>query len=467
MAGFGGIGGTVDVEVGKQYKLVVPQKLPLGGSVSGTRKPGLFKVYVPTREGATLELRTTSGTISVFGPDGNPAKDANQRPVPSGSTVKFDTRLGEFGWFGVLVDGATSYTVSSKFTITGNAKDADGSMLVPWNFYYFPFTQVAQQGTSHPTYKYDQRFGTKANEWEKTNYWKSEIRSNGQLGDGFDGHGITEQACKEYNEYCGRTVVNYEDCGWWGHCDAASCASALFAQPSASGNFSDVDLEYFATEISMRGYQIELLFFLGGLGNSNRNTPNHTEKPEDREGQALDSDIGPFHEALIKCVRQDGFPALMDLRAFWAPGGSTHSEVWNQCIYKFEMEGKQAEPDRGPQDEEPSARKIEFKTKLSANADAPPNRPNSHGNPENPAGSGWYRELLYVLHFDASGKVQHDHPKNNWKKCRWPDGDEAYAPRYIFRIKGLNPNGSGPGNPHITIGNVAQLGLVRRKLYGG
>src|SRR5207237_5568368 len=92
--------------------------------------------------------------------------------------------------------------LSSKYRILGQAKDADGSALVPWHFYYFPFTDVQKQGANHPSAKYDQRFsGAGANAWELTNYWKSEMDSGGSRGAGLDGHGITDDACAAYNAY--------------------------------------------------------------------------------------------------------------------------------------------------------------------------------------------------------------------------------------------------------------------------
>ncbi|MHC4829884.1 MAG: hypothetical protein ACYTFT_05955, partial [Planctomycetota bacterium] len=162
------------LEVGKTYKAVVPQKLKLGGKVKGTKQPGLFRVYVPTRDGGKLTLETTAGEIQLMMPDGKPA------PAKKGSKVEFEVPIGTFGWFGVMVTGSASYEVSSTFVIEGAAKDKDGSMLVPWHFFYFPFTEAA----NGPAKRWDEKFGTKADAFETASFWKSEIESGGRTGGG-------------------------------------------------------------------------------------------------------------------------------------------------------------------------------------------------------------------------------------------------------------------------------------------
>jgi len=448
------------LEPGRVYKAVVPQKLPIGGTVKGNKKPGLFKVYVPTRDGATLELKTTAGVLEITGPNGAAVKDATGKVVEGGAKeLKVTLPDGAFGWYGVVVRDSASYEVSAKLSISGHAREPNGQPIVPWNFYYFPFKDVQEQGANHPSAKWQKKFGGKANDWERASYWKSRIEGGGT---GFGGHAITKEFVAEFNKWAGSEVVNYDNTWWWGHCDAASVASALFQQPKPTADFTEADLEYFATEIAMCGYAIDLKFFLGGLNNTNRNHASHTEKPEDKPGQALDLDIGPLHESIIDVVKKRGSVALIDMRAEWADGKNQSPDVWNQATYKFTMEAKQAVADTGPETEEATARALEWKTVLHANADAH----DSKGNPENPAGSGWLRECYYVLHFDAAGKTMNDHPKNNFKKCTWAKtGKEYYAPRYIFEIKGLNQGGGGPGNPQITLGQAQGLGLALRPAF--
>ncbi|HVY61678.1 MAG TPA: hypothetical protein VHF22_08495 [Planctomycetota bacterium] len=444
------------------YKAVAPQKIPIGGSVKGTKKPGLFKVYVPMRDGPTLELKTTAGKITVFDPKGVPAVDAQGNAVAAGANVKFDVPDGVLGWFGVVVTDSSSYEVSAKLSINGNARDLDGKMLIPWNFYYFPFTQVTDDGAQHPSAKWQAKFGGGANDWEKSSYWKGQIEGTG--GAGHDGHGITKQFVDEYNKWAGSQVVDFDNTWWWGHCDAASVASALFNTPKSTDGFSDMDIRFFATEISMRGYEIELKFFLGGLDNTNRRHPSHTEKPEGQPGQSLDKDLPFFHDALIDVVKKQGAGALIDFRAEWEDGKDHSPDVWNQLTYKFTMEATQAKADASPAEAETNARQLAFKTTLYANCDAA----QSSGDPESNPGSGWLRELSYVLNYDGSGKAVMDHPANNFQRCTWSrTGKDYYAPRYIFQVKGLNSKKDGPGNPHITLDKAKTLGLQLRKIFGG
>lgn len=465
-------GATVaDLEAGKPlYRVVVPKKLPLGGKVQGNQKPGLFRVYVPARDGGELTLSTTAGTLNVLAPDGSAATDAAGQLVPGGQQVKFETPDGVFGWYGVIVDGAASYEISSKYRITGQAKEADGSALVPWHFYYFPFKEVRDKGADHPSAKYDATFpGAGANAWEAAPYWQSEIASNGTRASGLEGHGITPEAVDAYNAYNKakgyNLTVKYDDTWWWGHCDAASCASTIFTKPQASGNLQPIDIRWALTELSMRGYDIELKFHLGGP-NGNRNSPSNKDCP-DGSGQAVDKDIGPLHQALVDVVKKDAHVGLMDFRAPFKQGEDHSADVWNQACYKFEADGKQAEDDKPGADEAASARKIAFYNILSANADNY-GQAAANADPESNQGTGWLRQLTYILNYDDKGRVVPDHAQNSYQKCEWKEASQTlYSPRYLFKIKGLNPGGTGPGNPKVSMDRVNSLGVRRRAVFGG
>ncbi|MFC1705681.1 hypothetical protein ACFL59_02530 [Planctomycetota bacterium] len=449
------------LKVGETVRLVVPQKLPLGGKVKGKKQPGLFRVYFPSRDGGRLELETTAGTIEVRDPNGQPAKDTSGQAVAKGKKVAFEVPLGAFGWYGIVVTGAASYEISSKMVVEGNAKDRDGSMLVPWHFYYFPFTKVNEEG--HPSKNWDKKFKAGAFDFESKSYWRSEIDSRGAMRSGLKGHCISKEFVEEYNKHLGREVVKYDDCWWWGHCDAASVASAIFTQPKATGGLKEADLEWAATEIAMCGYALEIRFFLGGLSNNSRSHPSHTEIPKPDPGQSVDKDIGPFHEALIKLLKQEGGVALMDLRAEHEDGKDKSPDVWNQSVYRFRMEIEQSGTDGPGKDEEGLARVVNVKTVIHANAD----NHDSAGNPEDPKGSGWNRELEYLLNYDPKGKVDANNAANNVKKCSWSKtGKQYYLPRYIFRIKGLGGSG-GPGNPKVKLAQLESLGVKRRPVFGG
>lgn len=457
------------LEVGKTYKLVVPQKLPLGGSVKGQRKPGLFRVYVPTRDGGELTLETSAGEIEVRDPDGQAAVDAEGKAVAKGKKVAFELPLGKHGWYGVAVSGAASYELSSKFKIAGHSRDADGSMLVPWHFYYWAYTGVESMGQGHPAAKWDKKFNVGAYDWESVSYFKSAIDANNLNKGGLEGHSITGAFCNEVNEHFNlddQYKYSIDSCGWWGHCDAASAASGIFTQPQNVGDLNENDLEWAATEIAMCGYMLEEKFFLGLDAAKSLQFPrshqSHKDVPSEEEGQSVDKSIAAFHDALVKTIKQEGAITVVDFRANVKEGDdSRHSHVWNQAVYRFEAEVEQAEEDGPGKDEEGLARCVRVKTVLHANADKHP----SSGNPESPAGSGWYRDVHYVLNYDQSGKPDLAHPKNNVTKvCR---GDtKYYMPRYIFRIKGLGGS-NNRGNPKVTLADLASVGVTQRKLFGG
>lgn len=458
-------GATVaELEAGKPpYKVVVPKKLPLGKKVSGTKKPGLFRVYVPTNQGGELLIKTSAGTIAALNaPDGNPAKDAaGQAVAVGGNEVKFETPQGVAGWYGIVVDGATSYQLESAFTIRGHAKDRDGSMLVPWHFYYFPFTKVAEWA-DHPSKKYDGKFpGSGAFDWEKTNYWKSELDSNFQRGPGGDGHGIDEAACQAYNARCG-TNYSVKNCGWWGHCDAAATASAIFHKPSGGAGFSAFDVQWMVTELAMRHYDIRCEFHLGGESPATRKHPSNKETCSPEGGQHVDKDVGRFHHMLVKLQKNLAQPILMDFRALQEWGGA--EDVWNQLVYKFESKVVQADDDVPGGDETEAARKVKVETKLTANADNE-DLARQGSDPESDQ-KGWIRECVYVIHYDANGNVNQTHPGNNWIETKW-GSKPGYPPRYFFSIKGLNFGAQFGGNPKVKWENVRTLVQMRPLFAGG
>jgi hypothetical protein len=457
-------GSTIaDLEPGRPaYRIVAPKKLALGKSVNGSKSPGLFRVYVPTRDGGELELKTTGGEIRVYGPDGQPARDADGNPVAAGSTVKFEVPFDVFGWFGIVVTGSTSYQLSSKFTIRGKAKDADGTDLVPWHFYYFAFTRVVDWGTNHPSAKYQRRFGGQANDWEKTSFWISE-KTRGISG--YDGHGITAEACNEKNARSG-TNYTVENCGWWGHCDAAATAAAIFKKVPAASGFDPIDLQWMLTEIAMRHAvpQLRCEFHLGGENQAYpRSAPSNQEEAKPEGGQNVDRDAGRFHAALVRVIKRRAEPALMDFRALQKWGGP--DEVWNQLCYKFESEVVEAEDDRAGADEEALARRVSVKTRLTANADNE-NLAKNNGDPESD-GQGWIRDCEYTISFDKNGNVDIANPSNNYTYVGWGKDAPGYPPRYIFTIKAPNFGTAAGGNPHVSWDKVRALGVEMRKRYGG
>ncbi len=81
-----------------------------------------FGVYIPTRFGGELTIKTTSGTVgTITGPDSKP--QANESEIG----------MNRQGWYSFTIVGAKGpYTVETKFVQVGK------SARRPWNFYYWP-----------------------------------------------------------------------------------------------------------------------------------------------------------------------------------------------------------------------------------------------------------------------------------------------------------------------------------------
>ena len=96
--------------------------VPLGGSLDGQSGDRYFGVYVPTRFGGVLQIKTTSGNIVDL-------KRPNGTPLVNGEDIGFDQQ----GWYTFKVVGAKKpYSVENTFVQVGESKKK------PWNFYYWP-----------------------------------------------------------------------------------------------------------------------------------------------------------------------------------------------------------------------------------------------------------------------------------------------------------------------------------------
>ena len=93
-----------------------------GGSLDGQSGDRYYGVYVPTRFGGVLQIKTTSGNIVEL-------KRPNGTPLVNGQDIGFDQQ----GWYTFKVEGAKKpYSVENTFVQVGE------STKKPWNFYYWP-----------------------------------------------------------------------------------------------------------------------------------------------------------------------------------------------------------------------------------------------------------------------------------------------------------------------------------------
>jgi hypothetical protein len=99
--------------------------IPLGGSLERQTGNRHYGIYLPTRFGGELTIKTTSGrVVAIKGPSGPNAKDRT-----NGQDIGFD----QHGWYTFQVTGADKpYTVETQFVQVGR------SIKKPWNFYYWP-----------------------------------------------------------------------------------------------------------------------------------------------------------------------------------------------------------------------------------------------------------------------------------------------------------------------------------------
>jgi hypothetical protein len=97
--------------------------VPLGGSLNDQFGDRYFGVYVPTRFGGALQIKTTSGNIVEL------KKFSNGAPLTNGQEIGLD----QYGWYTFKVEGTKkAYTITNSFVQIGE------SIKKPWNFYYWP-----------------------------------------------------------------------------------------------------------------------------------------------------------------------------------------------------------------------------------------------------------------------------------------------------------------------------------------
>jgi hypothetical protein len=96
--------------------------VPLGGSLDGQSGARYYGVYVPTRFGGELTVKSSEGhVVELKGPGG--------APKMSGQDVGLDQQ----GWYTFKVEGAKkAYKVETRFVQVAQ------SARKPWNFYYWP-----------------------------------------------------------------------------------------------------------------------------------------------------------------------------------------------------------------------------------------------------------------------------------------------------------------------------------------
>jgi hypothetical protein len=428
------------------------QPVPLGGVLGHQTGDRQFGVYIPTRFGGELTIKTTAGTIgNIKGPDG-----PNRRELLNGQDVGNDRH----GWYSFTVTGAKEpYRVETVFVQTAQ------SVRKPWNFYYWPTKAdsihepwaggnarvdtmqafgddvlVASPGgyippgqdivlagdnglletpvssgddstwfpnlyddltfrgangtiyqTPSPLLKYDQIFGTSARQWEAT-------------------------------------FANNKDISRWpGHCLGGAVASILLNEPipaPGSGMTKD-ELKALWAELGENHLNHR-------IGDFAIDIPPGPPRPGYDE---CDRFVPRFHAMLETHIRGERITLLGNLRAF--PPRGTTNEVWNHGIGRY-IASYHAVPGKGP-------RAVRLQIELHGNS-------GSMLNGQDDKDRVVYYQ--YSLVYGMDGKVDETNPyTSDWISV---GGEALYAPLNLLQVTETRWAGH---NPYVTEANVRAIDL--------
>jgi len=428
------------------------QPVPLGGSLAGQSGERHYGVYVPTRFGGELTLKTTSGTIGrIVGPDG--------RERTNGKEVGNNAQ----GWYTFDVtdaDKEKSYSVSTTFVQVGQ------STRKPWNFYYWPTKADAiHEPWSGGNGRVDtmQVFGDDILVATPGAYIAPGMDivhagANGLLetpvvaGDtstwfpnlyddltwkGPDGTLFaTPSPLLKYDQLFSSSARGWEAASqqgqdisrWPGHCLGGAVASILLNEPTPApgSGVSRDELKALWAELGENHYNHR-------IGDYATDIPPGPPRPGFDE---TDRHVARFHQMLETHIRGQKQALLANLRAF--PPRGTTNEVWNHGVGKFTAKYT-AVPGKGE-------RAVKLEVELEANAGASLN-----GQDEKPRVINYVYTLVYGL----DGKV--DETQAN--TCDWISlaGEAMFAPLNMLEVVETKWQGH---NPYVNEGNVRAIDVA-------
>jgi hypothetical protein len=433
-------------------------KLPLGGSLDGQTGDHHYGVYVPTRFGGELTIKSSLGKVVDFkGPGPNGPQQAN------GQDIGFDQQ----GWYTFRVVGAAKpYMVETKFIQVGQ------SLKKPWNFYYWP---TKADSVHEPWAGGNGRVDT-----GQINGDDQLIRTPGSyIPPGEDivlagPNGLLETLPAQGddatwfpnlyddltwtgpNKEKGGEVTIFQtpspllkydqlfnsSARWWeavnsqnkdisrwpGHCLGGAVASILLNEPipaPGSGLTKD-ELKALWAELGENHYNHRIGDFA-------------TDIPPGPPRAGLDETDwkAPRVHAMFEThIRGEKKPLLGNMRAF--PPRGTVNEVWNQGIYKYIAEYK-AIPGRGE-------RAVDIKIEVHANS-------GSMLNGQDDKDRVIYYE--YSLVYGLDGRVDETNPAAaDWIGV---GGEALFAPLNILQV--IESRWAGH-NPYVTEANVRSVDLA-------
>jgi hypothetical protein len=426
--------------------------VPLGGSLTGQVGDRYFGVYVPTRFGGNLTIKTSSGEVQeIVGPDGKERRN--------GDEVGTD----QHGWYRFKVtnpEAGRPYTVETQFVQVALSKRQ------PWNFYYWPTKadalhepwaggngrvdtmrpvgddiMVATPGgyiapgqdiiragpnglletpaaagdtitwfpnmyddltfrgadgtmfsTPSPMLKYDQLFSTNARNWEAANSQNQDIQR------------------------------------WPGHCLGGAVASIMLNEPvpAPGSGLKPDELKALWAELGENHYNHQ-------IGDYANEIPPGPPRPG---YDATDVHAPRFHNMLETHIRGNKQNLLGNLRAF--PPRGTIGEVWNHGIGKY-IATYSAVPGKGE-------RSVRLKVELFANSGSNLN------NEDNKPRVNTY-EYIIVYGLDGKVDVTGTQP-SDWVSV---GGEALFAPLNLLEV--VNTRWAGH-NPMITEANVRSIDIA-------
>jgi hypothetical protein len=426
-----------------------------------------FGVFVPTKFGGQLTIKTTAGTItSIVGPDGR--ERANGQ----------DVGMNAHGWYTFKVIAPesdkdketgkeTTYRVSTTFVQVGE------SLRKPWNFYYWPTKADAiHEPWANGNARVDSQRNPYSDDVQVIPYGAYVAPGqdiilagpNGLLespvgrGDdstwfpnqyddltfsGADGTLYsTPSPMLKYDQLLRSNARNWEAANsqnkdisrWPGHCLGGAVASILLNEPTPSPGtgLTRDELKALWAELGENHYNHR-------IGDYATDIPPGPPRPGFDE---TDRFVPRFHQMLEQHIRGQKQALLGNLRAF--PPRGTTNEVWNHGIGKYTAKYT-AIPGKGE-------RAVKLEVELVANSGSSLN-----GQDDKPRVINYVYTLVYGL----DGRVDETQAQH----CDWIglSGEALYAPLNVLELVESKWQGH---NPFVTESNVRSLDLANGGGYG-
>ncbi len=414
-----------------------------------------FEIYVPSDHGGRLRVgfgRRFHDDAHALVLEGSNGVTARTDSTTQEAHVDFEPGARGDGVCKVYVSAPLGkFSIYALFDEVGFARDTDGSPLIPWNFWYFPYSNK-----------------------QKDTAWGSDVMS--PLRRYMEAFDVTNALAWELEHHGDPDGTRQS---WEGHCDDAAAASILFVAPPDDGlthngvRFKAEDLKFYAVEYFGRFGSLDRVWTLKEEHRGIREGFFHQFKPNDDPAQ-FGQVIAVFIDHLRRHIRDLGAPLRMDLRD---GNGGDYRQLWNHAVYKYAARYWQRDPT--------DPRRTEGQLILSANGDFIPQDGRSSGVPAKvrlvrgervvePNGTGRDLRIEFGLRFRGTGEMDAASEDNEWWSVRnWNPvtnsefGELLHAPRdvnIVLRSWDLDfERPASRGNPHIKREHVENLLLIRER----